>query len=211
MTPDSLLIEPHYFPSIEYVCAVLGFDKLILEKHEHYVKQTYRNRCYIMTAHGIDKLVVPVTGKHGKVAFKDVRIDFGQNWKNNQWRTIQSAYAKAPFFEHYSDDLNRLIYTDFQFLFDLNHEFLSLCLRNLGLKKEMSETVTYEKGAGEDIFDLRSQIADREGTSVSPFFKAQPYYQVFGKSFEENLSIIDLLFSEGPRARSILSASGKKI
>lgn len=206
----SVIIEPHYLPSLEYFCAIGNYEGIILEKHEHYVKQSYRNRCYINTAHGPQMLVVPLTQKHGKVSLKDVRIDNRARWQNNQWRTLQSAYAKAPFFEHYAGELNTLIYTDTDFLFDLCLSSLSFCLRNLGMKKEIISTQSYEKQPPEGVRDLRSQIVSKVPFVERPFYTPKPYYQVFGNVFASNLSLVDLLFCEGPRALTLLQASGRE-
>ena len=203
------LIEPHYLPSLEYFSALLPFEKIILEQHEHYVKQSFRNRCYINTAQGPGMLVVPLTEKHGKVLFKDVRIDYSLKWQNNHWRAIQSAYAKAPFFEHYRDELSKLIHLQVSFLFDLDRVLLSFCLRSLGLEKELSETVSYDKEVGPEISDLRSQITPKRPYSGRPFYQPKPYHQVFGNAFAGNLSLIDLLFCEGPQALTTLKASRK--
>jgi hypothetical protein len=205
------LIEPHYLPCLEYFCALLPFDKLVLEKHEHYVKQSFRNRCHINTAQGPVMLVVPLTAKHGKVPFKDIRIDQTGKWQNNHWRSIQSAYAKAPFFEHYAPELHTILYRDFDFIFDLNLEVLSFCLNSLGLQKELSETENYQKEAGLQICDLRSQITSKKPYSSRTFYQPKPYYQVFGNTFASNLSLIDLLFCEGPNALATLKASGREI
>ncbi len=205
------LIEPHYLPSLEYFCALLYFDKLILEKNEHYIKQSFRNRCYINTANGVEMLVVPLSEKHGKVPLRDIRIDHTKKWQNNHWRGIQSAYAKAPFFEHYSDALRDIIFSDHHFLHDLNLALLSFCLRNMNLEKEVSETVSYEKSLIEDIYDLRSSITPKEAYSERPYYQPVPYHQVFGSAFAENLSFVDLLFSEGPGSLAILKASQKEI
>jgi hypothetical protein len=207
---NSLLIETHYLPSIEYFCAIQQFDNILLEKQEHYVKQSYRNRCYIMTGNGVERLVVPLTGKHGKVSVKDVRVEAGAKWRNNQWRTIQSAYANAPFFEHYSDEFHKVIYTKFDFLWDLNLTLLSLCLRNLGLEKSISETVTYEQKVAENIFDFRSSLNFRNDRSGHTFYQPRPYTQVFGSAFASNLSLLDLLFCQGPDSPGILKASRQK-
>lgn len=204
------LIEPHYLPSLEYFSALLPFEKIILEKQEHYVKQSYRNRCYINTVNGPVMLVVPLTEKRGKVPFQDVRIDQSVKWQNNHWRSIQSAYAKAPFFEHYLDDLKKVIYGNHFFLLDLDHHLLSFCLRSLGLEKELSETVSYEKEVGGEISDLRSQITPKKPFSGRSYYQPQPYHQVFGNAFASNLSLIDLLFCEGPRALTLLKASRKE-
>lgn len=205
------LIEPHYLPSLEFFCALLHFDKLIIEKNEHYVKQSFRNRCYINTANGVEMLVVPLSEKHGKVPLKDIRIDYSKKWQNNHWRGIQSAYAKAPFFEHYSESLRKIIFSDHPLLADLNLALLSFCLRSMNIEMKVSETVSYEKSVGEDFYDLRSSITPKEAYSERPYYKPVPYYQVFGSAFAENLSFVDLLFSEGPRSLAILKASQKEI
>ena len=205
------LIEPHYLPCLEYFCAILPFDSVVLEKHEHYVKQSYRNRCLINTAQGPTWLTVPLTSKRGKVPFKDIRIDYSGKWQNNHWRTIQSGYANAPFFEHYAPDLEKIIRRDFPFIFDLNMSVLSFCLNNLGLKKELSDTAEYQKETGEQVCDLRSRVIWKKPYSDRPFYRPVPYYQVFGNGFASNLSLIDLLFCEGPNALATLKASGTDI
>jgi len=205
------LIEPHYLPCLEYFCALLPFDKLVLEKHEHYVKQGFRNRCHINTAQGPIRLVVPLTAKHHHAPFKDIRIDYRGKWQNNHWRSIQSAYAKAPFFEHYATELRTVLYRDFDFIFDLNLAVLSFCLNSLGLRKELSETKDYEREVDLQICDLRSQITSKKPYSSRAIYQPQPYHQVFGNAFASNLSLIDLLFCEGPMALSTLKASRREI
>ena len=205
------LIEPHYLPCLEYFCAILSFDKLVLEKQEHYVKQSYRNRCQINTAQGPSTMVVPLTAKHGKIPFKDIRIDYTGKWQNNHWRSIQSAYAKAPFFEHYAQELERILRRDFVFIFDLNQEVLSFCLSSLGLPVELSATETYQKEGVPQICDLRSQITSKKPYWDRPYYRPKPYYQVFGNAFASNLSLVDLLFCEGPHALPILKASRHEI
>ena len=122
------LIETHYLPSIAYFSALQNVDEVILEKHERYVKQSYRNRTYIVSTQGKEKLIVPLTSKHGKVLITDVRIDYGQKWLNQHWRAIQSAYGRAPFFEYYKEDLETVLFKKTMFLYDLNFELLSMCL-----------------------------------------------------------------------------------
>lgn len=202
-----LLIDLHYLPSLEYFCLLQRYDQLVLEQHEYYVKQSYRNRCYINTAHGVEMLVVPLTGKHGKVPIKDVRIDYTSRWQNNQWRTIESAYRKAPYFDYYSDELNVILFKQHQFLFDLNLALLSYCLKNIGHAPSISETVTYEKTPVTSRSDLRSALEAKIPYSARPYYKSVSYYQIFGNQFVPNLSLIDLLFCEGPRAVSLLKAS----
>jgi hypothetical protein len=92
------LIDLHYLPSVAYFAALHGTEKIILEKKEHFEKQSFRNRCHILTAQGVERLVIPLTSKSGKVLITDVRIDYTQKWLNNHWRTLESAYRSSPFF-----------------------------------------------------------------------------------------------------------------
>ncbi len=141
-----ILIELHYFPSLEYFCAVLPFDEIILEQWENFPKQTYRNRCYIKTAHGVKILTVPLHRRNGKVPAKDIRVEPGKQWRNTHWRTIESAYRKAPFYDFYSDEMKSILFKDHEHLFDLNNDLLSFCLRQVGLQRNISASVSYEKG-----------------------------------------------------------------
>jgi hypothetical protein len=203
----SALVELQYLPSLEYFCALQQFDTIELEGCEHYVKQSYRNRCYINTAQGVEMLIVPLTAKHGKTLIKDVRIDHSKKWQNNHWRTIESAYRKAPYFEYYFDDLRTILYRNHDFLFDLNLELLSFCLKSIRFDTTLSASVSYEKVPPPHIFDLRSLINPKKPASERNLYKPVSYYQVFGSGFVENLSLIDLLFCEGPRAASLILAS----
>lgn len=203
----NLLIELHYLPSLEYFCALLPYAEIRLEKYEHYIKQSFRNRCYIKTSQGIEMLTIPLTAKHGKTIIKDVRIDYNQKWQNNHWRTIESAYRKAPFYEYYSDELKTILYRNHEFLFDLNYELLSFCLKSLKLNLNLSASVSYEKTPNNKIIDLRNRINAKKSFHDRPFLRSNAYYQVFGNGFAENLSLIDLLFCEGPRATTLLRSS----
>lgn len=203
-----VLIEPHYLPSLEYFCALLPCDEILLEKYEHFVKQTYRNRCYINTSHGVEILSVPLAEKHSKTILKDIRIDNSKKWQNNHWRTIESAYRKAPFFEHYGQALHQILFKQHQFLLELNCELLSFCLQSLSLPQRLTETLSYEKTPPEGVSDLRSVITPKKAVSDRSYYQAVPYYQVFGNTFVSNLSVVDLLFCEGPKGRSFLLRSG---
>lgn len=181
---------------------------MVIEKHEHYVKQSLRNRCYINTEHGKDVLSIPLTGKHGKVPVTEVRIDYSQKWVNNHWRTIVSAYAKAPFFEYYAEDLEKVLFNRNTYLYDLNFQLLTLCLKWLRYEVTVLETLSYEKEPLAPIKDFRSFLNAKNKDNVDYVYKAVPYYQVFGNAFAENLSIIDVIFCCGPEAGSIIRASG---
>ncbi|MDZ4785535.1 MAG: WbqC family protein [bacterium] len=210
MESKTALIELHYLPSLEYFSALLNFESIQLEQHEHYVKQSYRNRCYINTARGIEMLTVPLTNKHGKVAIKDVKIDNSLKWQSNHWRTIESAYRKAPYFEYYADELKKIIYSNYVHLFDLSFDLLSFCLKNIAFNPKLSVSVAYDKSLGSRYHDLRSVIQAKIPYSGRSYYLPISYYQVFGNQFAPNLSLIDILFCEGPRTGSLLLASRNK-
>jgi WbqC-like protein family len=200
-------IELQFLPCLEYFCALLSFDVVELEYHEHYIKQTYRNRCYINTSQGIQMLIVPLREKHGKTSVQEIRIDYQQKWQNNHWRSIESAYRNAPYFEHYADELKEIIYSGHDQLLALNKSLLSFCLRSIHLKVELSNTAVYEKLPPNPVLDLRDTITPKKAGHNQTFYQAKPYQQVFGNNFAPNLSILDLLFCEGPKSIDLLRAS----
>jgi len=203
----TLLIDLHFLPSLEYFCLLSHFENIQFEKHENYVKQSYRNRCYVKTSQGVEMLSVPLTNKHGKVGFGEVMIDYSTRWQNIFWRTIESAYRNSPYLEHYADDLHKIIYSNKSSIFDLNLDFLSFCLVALKWSKHLSVTSSYEKNVKKPFSDMRSAITTRNTYLAREFYRPSPYYQVFGNSFEENLSVLDLLFCTGPEAGRILRES----
>lgn len=207
----SVLIETHYLPSISYFSAIQGFDEIIVEKNENFIKQTYRNRCYINTTNGPEMLIIPLTAKHGKVPMCDVRIDYSQKWLNNHWRTLQSAYGNAPFFEFYSDDLHQLLFRKFELLYDLNFHLLSLCLGWLKLKKHLKQTEIFEKKPLLGISDFRNVIIAKNPTTSNKYYKPVQYNQVFGNMFVKDLSIVDLIFCTGPEASKLIQISQPEI
>src|SRR5690349_1049815 len=97
-------------PCLAYFAALISRPEIVVEKYEHYEKQSFRNRCYIKGPHRIESLIVPVTGKSGKPLITDIRIDYNQKWLNNHWRTIRTAYGNAPFFEYYAPDVENILF-----------------------------------------------------------------------------------------------------
>ena len=208
---QSTLIELHFLPSIEYFCALVPFEKISLERHEHFTKQTYRNRCHILTSNGPGKLTIPLTSKHGKVMITNIRIDYTERWQDNFWRTLVSAYAKAPYFEHYADELRKEIFYGHPFLYDLNFRLLSLCLSWLNWNKTILETDRYEKIPDSATTDLRSVISAKKDFRERNIYRPQPYQQVFGAAFSPNLSLLDLVFCAGPDCTTLVNHSGHGI
>ena len=198
------LIELHYLPSRQYMSQLAAHQVVELERHEYFVKQSYRSRCIINTSQGTQVLIVPLTAKHGKTVITDVRIDHSQKWLNNHWRSIQSAYAKAPFFEFYADGLHDVLFKKHTFLFDLNRELLTLCLKWLKLSVRLEESLTYQETPLEAVVDLRNAISAKNQGMGLHTFQTRTYTQVFGNTFVNNLSLIDLVFCTGPSALTYL-------
>lgn len=208
---SSCLIELHYLPSVQYFASLARHKVVTIERHEYFVKQSYRSRCVINTSQGPQTLIVPLSGKsnpgangHSKSLITEVSIDYSQKWLNNHWRSIQAGYAKAPFFEYYADALHAVLFKHYLHLYELNMSLLTLCLKWLKLEVQIQESLTYEKETSLNEIDLRNAISAKNKGLIKyePCFK--PYTQVFGNTFVNNLSIIDLIFCTGPQALTYL-------
>jgi hypothetical protein len=203
-TPSKLLIELHYLPCVQFFSELKKHDILQIEACETYQKQSFRNRTRILTAQKVDNLNIPVLAGNSHLPIKEVRIDYSQKWQLVHQRAIQAAYGKSPFFEFYSEDILRIFDKKPLFLFDLNLEFLTVCLKLLGLKKQIEFTSEYQAINNNQqrlLADKRGVIHPKNEANI-PF---KPYQQVFGKQFEANLSIIDTLFCEGNNSTSYLN------
>lgn len=206
---NTALIELHYAPCLAYFTALHSCDEIVVERYEHYEKQTYRNRCYIRGPHRLETLIIPVVRAGSKVPIRDVRIDYHQKWVNNHWRTVKTAYGNAPFFEYYAPDLYELLFTKPPFLYDLNLALTTLCLKWLRMAPAIRETQFYERETGSGILDLRGVINPKKEEACNRFYKSIEYHQVFGSKFVPNLSVLDLIFNQGPGARGIINASAR--
>jgi hypothetical protein len=203
-----IVTELFYLPSLEYFAAILGHEEIQLDDSESYQKQTYRNRTKILLANKIETLSIPVKGGNKKVAYREIKIDNSQKWKNVHIRGIRSAYGKAPFFEFFFPYFDKVYQKNAMFLFDFNFELLTVCLRLLQLNVRL--TVCSDTGQIEPIKDIRGGLDAKISFSERGYYYPQPYSQLFGLDFAPNLSVIDLLFCEGTGAKNILIASQKK-
>lgn len=204
---QSVLIELHYLPSLEFFSCIQSFSVVIIESNENFVKQSYRNRCYILGANKTEMLVVPVIDGNKKVLIKDSKIDYSQRWHINHWRTISGAYGKSPFYEFYADYFQSIYDKKHTYLLDLNLEMLTMCLKLLRVNKTIRQSEVYEKEANSTVFDARNLINPKKVSDDSQFYFPSPYQQNFGNEFVPNLSIIDLLFCRGNQASEILKKS----
>jgi hypothetical protein len=204
---DSLLIELQYLPSIAFFSNLQGKEELVLEAQEFFEKQTYRNRCHLLSSQQIEILTVPLQGANKKIKTKDIKIDNSQKWNKKHWRSIQTCYGKSPFFEFFADDFKVIYEKDYKFLWDLNMDLLTICLKITGQKLKITESVSYEKNILGNVMDARSLIHPKKPDYLNQFYKPKAYGQSFGNNFEPNLSVIDLLMNEGPNAKNVIQQS----
>ena len=195
------LFSTAYFPCISYMARFLADDEPFIEVCDTYHKQTYRNRCRVMTANGVESLTVPVIKVNGNHTMtKDMVVSYKEHWQQIHRRCLESAYKAAPYFDHYYDTLKPIFETRFERLIDLNDAAFSAVLKMLKVQKEIVHTTDF---AHEAEYDLREAFSPKKEVGCDGFPK---YYQVFSAKipFAPDLSILDLLFNEGPHAVSQL-------
>lgn len=212
----AVLFESQYNPPAAFFAALLGADALWLEAHDHYRKQTYRNRCLILTAQGTQALTVPVIdgNRSEKVLTAEIEIDYRQNWVHRHWRTLQTAYGGTPYFEYYAEYLHDIYLQKPQRLFELNLLLLRFYFRCLRLRLPIYLTTGYQPPLAElpssptasTLLDRRDWLTPKASAALSPdSTSVLPYPQSFGKDFVPGLSILDLLFMQGPAAGSFIA------
>ena len=182
-----IVLSTAYLPPIDYFSYILSPSLCCIEQFENYQKQSYRSRCHIYSANGLLSLVIPVMRDNGhSIPVRDVKIDYSRRWQQQHWMAIISAYRMSPFFEYY--------------LFDFNLKLTNMLLNLVGINRELSLTGSYSKYE----VDLREAIHPKRPSPLQN--KNGQYHQVFAHKygFLTNLSIIDLLFNEGPNAISYL-------
>lgn len=200
----NILIHPTLFPNIATFVAIVHSKVIVFEVQDNYQKQTYRNRAYIYGANGKLSLNAPVKyTQKNRQQYKEVKIANEENWQEQHWKSLQSAYKTSPYFEFYEDELKPLFQKKYDFILDFNFECLDTIFNCLQMECEYSKTNEYVKNPKETM-DLRHLVNARK----EPTFKFGKYTQVFGNKhgFISNLSILDLLFNEGPNALNYLES-----
>lgn len=190
----SLLFSIAYLPPLEYLKKCSETDSVIIESNEHFVKQSYRNRCYIAGPNGKLSLVIPVV--HNDLAIvpvSQVKMSFESQWNKIHWKSITSAYRNSPFFEYYEDEFKEVYMNPPEKLFDFNILLLEKIFSIFNIKSSIDLTKKYEKEIG--VNDLRNSFHPKKITH------SEPYHQVFAdrNGFISNLSAIDYLFNVGNR------------
>lgn len=200
-----LLLHPTYFGPISQYVALLKAEEVIFENEDNYQKQTYRNRMYIYGANGKLPLNIPIkhTGnKSNHQKYRDVRIENDFPWQKQHWKSLETVYRTSPFFEFYEDDFHPLYLQKFEYLIDFNYSCLQLALDCLQMDLSYKKTTEFFLHPT-DMVNARSLVeAKRDHPDIEPY--PQVFQDKFG--FLTDLSIVDLIFNEGPNAANYLQS-----
>lgn len=204
-----VLLSTAYFPPTEYFAVLAKYSVIYLEACENYQKQSYRNRCRFLAADGVQDLRVPVVHENGtfSLPIREIRVDYSTPWVVKTERAIASAYSSSPFFEYYRDQLFAILDAHPETLFELNLRLIRFFMQKCGFQTEIRLTEDFIRPGDVDGLDLREVIhPKRPDTLLEDLGLKKPYYQVFARKygFKSSLSVMDLLFNEGPNALSFL-------
>ncbi|MEL0454723.1 WbqC family protein [Flavobacteriaceae bacterium SZ-1-7] len=200
----NVIVHPTYFPNIAHFVAMIKASEVVFEIEDNFLKQTYRNRAYIYGANGKLALNIPVVhSQKNRQKYRDVKIFNEEKWQDIHLKSLLSSYRTSPFFEYYEDDIRPLFEQKVDYILDFNLKCLNVICDCLQLDLNISETETYEK-VSEGKTDFRFLVQAKK--EIPQDF--EPYTQVFGNKhgFIPNLSILDLLFNEGPNALNYLKS-----
>jgi hypothetical protein len=203
MIENGAVLPMCYLPPVEFFVELNKHKpNILIEREEHFPKQTYRNRASIYSPDGVLTLTVPVVkGSKNHTSIKDVKISYDFRWQRSHWMGLQACYRSSAYFEYYEDDFAPFYEKNYEYLFDYNAELLQLLIKLTKIKATIFYTETYEDSYPA-LTDLRNAISPKSTHA----FNQKPYFQVFEErnGFMKNMSIVDLLFNQGPQTLSYL-------
>lgn len=208
-----ILLSTAYFGNIQYYSKLYSDEEVLIEEYENYTKQSFRNRCDILSGNGVISLSIPVKKESGrdKIPIREVEIEYVMEWQKQHWRSIVSAYGSSPFFEFYDYLFEPLFKKKEKYLIDHNNNCMDVVCGCIKKRVEIGRTTDFMETEGnETILDFRQSISPKAALQKEdPYFTNVEYYQVFAEKFpfQKNLSILDLLFCEGNDTLNLLNKS----
>jgi hypothetical protein len=205
---STALLQTTYFGPIQWYQKLYRYDQTLIEQYDSYQKQTYRNRCVIATANGLQALTVPVEHNVQRSMFnvqcKDLRISDHNQWRRVHWNALQSAYSESPFFDYYADDIRPFFEKKYEFLVDFNEAIRQTVCDLLDIQPKVEYTSSFLSPLTSHLSSLDDfrEVINAKHPQADADFQPRRYWQVFeGKhGFQANLSILDLLFNMGNEA-----------
>ena len=198
------LLSTAYLGPVEYYYYLLKFDRVIIEQHETWPKQTYRNRTVITTDKGTIPFTIPVKKVNGNnTKTSDIVISNHEKWHVKHWKAMETNYNNSPYFLYYADEIKELLFSQTSSLILLNTKLTELVCELMGIQTNISLSTSFVKKPDSDVLDLRNKISPKLPPTLSHFPK---YTQVFfdKQPFFPNVSVLDLLFCLGPDSKSYL-------
>jgi hypothetical protein len=199
MTEKTLLIEPFYLPNTDYFSLISRYQKVCLDFHGHYERRTFRNRAYVLNAEKTVELTVPVKMSSHFTAMCDVRTEQNQRFAEIHFRTLQSCYGKSAFWLYFGDIFEKIYLQKHEFLAEFNFMLTEMLAQKLGLSTRFYTSEKYYEGEELEQFDdFRGRIHPRKASLKGDF---EPYTHVFSPVFVPNLSVLDVLLTQGKAAK----------
>ena len=192
------LLQTTYFGPVQWYQKLRRYDQCLIEQYDSYQKQTFRNRCVIATANGMQALTVPVEHGEEKILLKDLRISDHNQWRRVHWNALQSAYSESPFFDYYVDDIRPFFEQKYEFLIDFNETIRQKICELIDFQPKVTYTTNFLNDHNADF----REVINAKHPLPDPDFQPKRYWQVFQHKhgFLPNLSILDLLFCMGPES-----------
>ncbi len=196
------IFSSHYLAPIEYYFHLINNPTIIIDIHENFIKQTYRNRCCLLSPNGVQNLTIPLVKSRQRKLTKNMVIAYDDNWRKIHWKSLESSYRSSPYFEYYEDEFHPFYHEKkYKYLIDFNNDLNRKIIELLSIETNIENSTKY----AENIYpenDFRNSFSPKVATKLN----FTEYIQVFGdrNGFTPNMSIVDLLFNEGPNATNYI-------
>lgn len=202
------IIDLQMFPCINYIKELINSTNIEINANESMQKRSFRNRYIILGANGLISLTAPIKGgREQKHPINEILIDYSNNWQIKHWRALQSSYMKSPFFEYYAENVHTLLFSKEESLFLFDLKILNWLLEVLNINT-IIKILHHHSDIQNDAIDRRNHFLPKSYQNEceeNHITYSQVFEDRFG--FQQNLSILDLIFCEGPNAINLLKNS----